>query len=198
MIHLVTESVSTYGRLDYAADNALAREDFWNDVSLKSFTGTLRYRLKRTSGRAWIERRHIIESAAGPTLVSDAFRATIERVAGPAAEFIPAEIDCDGERLTRFSAINLIWREPCIDLAASEYRPANFDPANPRYTFDDAVLRPDWEAPTSIAVCAEMPGTMAVREALKQACFEDGLRGLVFCRALDMTHGNRTVETRIL
>lgn len=197
MIYLVSQKISTFGMLEYSSGKVLGRDDFWQGISHKAFEGTLHYRLKKRSDAAKLARWHIIESAAGPLLVSSKFRAAIEREAPGDAEFLRTEIRCDDAISTDFYAMNLLNQVACVNMEKSEFGQINFDPSDPRYTFSYIVMNVDWDSSAIIASCTEQRNRFAVRESLKDACFRDDLQGLIFYQALDMTYGDRSMRFSI-
>ena len=89
--------------------------------------------------------------------------------------------------------MNLVHKVSCVDLEKSEYRVTNFDPHDPEYRFLYTVFRDAFESDLDIVRCQEKSTSIVVSDTLKAAFFDAKLHGLEFYRAMDMTHGNRTI-----
>lgn len=130
-------------------------------------------------------------SSTGPDLVSPEFRNVIERVASTDVEFFETIILNGKEKITGYSAINILKKTNCLNLDRSEYKPTNFDASNPTYRFYYMVVD---EEPlgASIVRSIESSTTIVVSEAFKDACIEAKLKGLLFCDSIDITPQQRS------
>jgi hypothetical protein len=196
MIHQVSISMNTFDMVEYDHQNSALFDLFLEGTSLSGMALDLRYTVKKKSDVDKLGKSHLIYST-GPVLVSDALRAVIERVAPAQAEFFEIRLAIKDSDVRGFSAMNLVHKTSCLDLEKSEYRVTNFDPHNPEYRFLYTVFRDAFEIDLDIVRCQEKSTLIVVSDALKAACFDAKLHGLEFCRAMDMTHGDRTVCEKI-
>ena len=188
--------MNTFDMVEYDHKLSAPYDLFFEGTSLAGMALDLRYTLKKKSDVDKIAKAHLVYST-GPDLVSDALRAVIERVAPAQAEFFDIRMSFKDSEIRGFSAMNLVHKESCVDLEKSEYRVTNFDPHNPEYRFLYTVFRDSFESDLDIVRCQEKPSSIVVSDALKTACFDEKLHGLEFYRAVDMTHGDRSICEKI-
>ncbi len=196
MIYQVSTTVNTYDMVEYDHKLSAPYDLFFEGTSLAGMALDLRYTIKKKGDVDKIAKVHYVESS-GPDLVSNSLRAVIERVAPGQAEFFDARLTFKDTEIPGFSTMNLVHKVACVDLEKSEYKLTNFDPHNPTYMFLYTVLRDSLEGDLDIVRSQEEPRGMVVSEALKAACFDAKLQGLQFYRAVDMTHGNRSICEKI-
>ncbi len=196
MIYQVSTSVNTYEMVEYDHKLSAPYDLFFEGTSLAGMALDLHYTIKKKGDVDKLAKVHYVEST-GPDLVSDALRAVIERVAPGQAEFFDARVSFKDSDIRGFSVMNLTHKVPCVDMEKSEYKVTNFDPHNPTYRFLYTVLRDCFEDDLDIVRSQERPRGMVVGDALKTACFDANLQGLLFYRAVDMTHGDRTICEKI-
>jgi hypothetical protein len=187
--------MNTFDMVEYDHKLSAPYDLFFEGTSLAGMALDLRYTVKKKSDVDKLAKAHLVYST-GPDLVSDALRAVIERVAPAQAEFFDIRMSFKDSDIRGFSAMNLLHKEPCVDLEKSEYRVTNFDPHNPEYRFLYTVFRDSFESDLDIVRCQEKPSSIVVSDALKTACFDEKLHGLEFYRAVDMTHGDRSICER--
>lgn len=192
MIYFFAPSKATHGIVSYDHAKSVDYSIFLEGVSLKGISSPLLFHVKKESDIKKLLKLHFIRST-GPDLVSQSLREVFEAVAPLDVEFLDVSIKFGDQEIKGFSCMNSIWKLPCIDMEASEYELANFDPNNPEYTFQYTVLRNQTEPPVQVARCAEQPRKLIVGDAIKDACKSKKLTGLDFCRAEDMTYKDRTV-----
>lgn len=192
MIYLASPSINTYGMVEYDHELSAPYDLFFEGTSLAGMALDLRYTVKKKGDIGKLAKAHLVEST-GPDLVSDALRALIERVAPGQAEFFDAHIAFKDRAIPGFSVMNPVAKVSCVDLEKSEYQQTNFDPHNPTYMFLYTVLFDAIGNDRDIVRCQEAPRGIVVSEALKTACFDAKLAGLLFYRAVDMTYANRSI-----
>ncbi|WP_143331043.1 imm11 family protein [Burkholderia aenigmatica] len=192
MNYLFSPTKATHGILSYDHKNSVDYSLFIEGMSLKGISSPLIFHVKKESDLKRLLKSNLIRST-GPDLVSQRLREVLEELAPLDVEFIDVSIDYVGQSIEGFSCINPIWKISCVDLDASEYELANFDPNNPEYTFQYMVLRDKIEPPVQIARCAEQPRKLVVGDMIKDACVAKKITGLDFCRAEDMTYKDRTI-----
>lgn len=190
-MYLLTTVKNTNGLLSFDHDRAQGYDLFYEGTDLCAVQFDLRYEVKRKAGVKQLRTFHLIQSD-GPELISNHLRAVIEKFAPNDVNFFEAQIFCGGEQIEGFSAINVKSKIPCMDLEASEYRITNFDPVAPTYFFSYLKLDKNTASEAEVYRCAEHPGYIVFGETLKAACMEEGIKGLMFCRAIDMTYENRS------
>jgi hypothetical protein len=190
-MYLLTTVKNTHGLLTFDHDYAPGSDLFLDGTDLSGIRFDLRYELARKANPKRICAAHLIHSN-GPELVSDKLRSIIEEIAPDSVNFFEPRITCGSEIIKGFSAINVKEKLPCIDLQASEYRQTNFDPAQPTYSFSYLKLLDKLSVEAEIGRCAEQPAYIVVGDMLKAACLREGIGGLMFCRAIDMTYGDRS------
>ncbi len=195
MIYQVSTSMNTFGMVEYDHQNSAPYDLFYEGTSLAGMALDLRYTVKKKSAVDKLAKAHLVQST-GPDLVSDALRAVIERVAPAQAQFFDVRMSFKDGDIPGFSAMNLTHKVSCVDLEKSEYDVTNFDPHDPTYMFLYTVLRDSFESDLDIVRCQEKSTSIVVNDTLKTACVEAKLHGLLFYRAVDMTHGNRTICDR--
>ena len=195
MIYQVSTAINTYGMVEYDHKLSAPYDLFLEGTSLAGMALDLRYTVKKKGDADKLAKAHLVQST-GPDLVSNAFRAVIERVAPAQAEFFDADISFKGSAIAGFRAMNLVHRVACVDLEKSEYKVTNFDPHHPTYLFLYSVLRDAFESDLDIVRSQELSPAIVVGEALKIACVEAKLHGLLFCRTVDRTHRNRSICER--
>ena len=178
--------------VEYDHEHSAPYDLFFEGMSLAGIALDLRYTVKRKGDADKLAKAHLVNST-GPDLVSDALRAVIERVAPAQAQFFDVCLSFGDSEILGFSAMNLTHMVSCIDMEKSEYRVTNFDPHNPTYMFLYTVLSDSFESDLDIVRCEEERRAIVVNDALKTACVDAKLRGLLFCRAVDMTYGNHTI-----
>ncbi|MEJ7807446.1 MAG: DUF1629 domain-containing protein [Telluria sp.] len=188
--------MNTFGMVEYDHQNSATFDLFYEGTSLAGMALDLRYTVKKKSDVDKLAKAHLVQTT-GPDLVSDALRAVIERVAPAQAEFFDIRMSFKDSDIRGFSAVNLVHKASCVDLEKSEYRVTNFDPHNPEYRFLYTVFRDSFESDLDIVRCQEKSSSLVVSDALKTACFNAKLHGLQFYRAVDMTHGDRTICEKI-
>ena len=196
MIYLVSTSMNTFGMVEYDHQTSAPYDIFFEGTSLAGMALDLRYTVKKKSDVDKIAKTHLVQTT-GPDLVSDALRAVIERVAPAQAEFFDIRMSFKDSEIPGFSAMNLTHKVGCVDLEKSEYDVTNFDPNNPAYMFFYTALRDSFESDLDIVRCQEKSTSIVVNDKLKAACFDAKLHGLEFYRAVDMTHGDRTICEKI-
>ncbi|NTZ88157.1 hypothetical protein FCJ61_35515 [Burkholderia metallica] len=192
MIYFFTPAKATHGILSYDHAKSVDYSFFLEGVSLKSISAPIIFNVKKESDLKRLSKLHFIRST-GPDLVSQRLREVIEGVAPSEVEFFDVSIKFDDRKVEGFSCLNVLWKLPCIDMEASEYELANFDPNNPEYTFQYMVLRDQTDPPVQVARCEEQPRKLIVGDAIKAACISNSLTGLDFCRAEDLTYKDRTI-----
>ncbi|MBF5012707.1 imm11 family protein [Burkholderia pseudomultivorans] len=192
MIYFVAPTKATHGILSYDHAKSVDYSLFLEGVSLRSITAPMVFNVKKDSDLKKLSKLHFIRST-GPDLVSRHLREVIESVAPSEVEFFDASIEFGDQKIGGFSCLNALWKLPCIDMEASEYELANFDPNSPEYTFQYLVLRDRTDPPVQVARCEEQPRKLVVGDAIKAACISNGLTGLDFCRAEDLTYKDRTI-----
>lgn len=190
-MYLISTTKNTHGLLTFDHDRAPGSDLFFEGTDLAGIRFELVYHLKRRTDAKRFSKFHLIHSN-GPELVSKAFREILEKIAPDDVEFFEPRIMYGCETIEGFSAINVKARVRCVDLETSEYRQTNFDPVSPVYSFSYIRLLEQSPATTALARCEEQPAYMVAGEHLKSACLDAGLQGLMFCRAIDMTYGDRS------
>lgn len=190
-MYLLTTTENTYNHISFDHDNAPGYDLFFEGTDLSGIQFDLRYELKKKSSVKKLLNLHLIQST-GPELVSNRLRSIIEEVAPQGIDFFEPRINCGDEIIKGFSAINVHAKLPCIDLQVSEYRQTNFDPTNPTYLFSYMKLLEDSQQNADVFRCFEQHRYLVISERVKNKLEENSLKGLIFCRAIDMTYGNRS------
>ncbi len=178
--------------LDYIHDKSMDSSLFNEGISLKGIDGDLIYKAKSKASFNKIKKLHILQNT-GPELVSRDLRNIIESSVPAEVEFFDAEIIYENERLDGFSVINPVVKINCCDMEKSEYQLTNFDPNNPTYMFLYTELLNEIPGDFHIVRCAEQPASIVVNDKIKLAILNSGLKGIRFCKAIDMTYKERTV-----
>lgn len=192
-MYSLSERKNSYGIVKFDHD-CFDYSLFDEPASLKGrINKPLIYTIAKQTNVKKISGFHLIEST-GPELVSNALRQVIEHIAPREVEFFDVDISFEGERIEGFNCIHPLRVIEAMDMDKSEYEVCAFDPNNPDYTFSYLVLKDEIEWEPSFARCQEFPPWLLVNEEIKKACFAAKLKGLVFSRAIDMTHGDRGVN----
>lgn len=191
MGYVISIDDNTYNMVDYLHDLSADFSLFSEGVSLRGLNLNLIYKAKNKSSFNKLKNLHVI-STTGPELVSRELRSVLEVIAPTDVEFFDAKIIYKDEQLDGFSAINPIIKENCCDMVNSEYQLTNFDPNNPIYMFLYTVLLDEIPYDLNIVRCGEQPNFIVVSDKVKTAIFNAGLKGVRFCKSLDMTYNNRT------
>ncbi|MFJ1376766.1 imm11 family protein [Capnocytophaga canimorsus] len=112
-------------------------------------------------------------------------------------QFFDINIYCKEEFITKFYAVNICEKIPCIDIENSEYRITNFDPQNPSYMFYYMKLRKNIFQDFSyvdMAICKEMELYIIVSDKIKKIFFEENIKGVSFSDSIDLTYNNRAIS----
>ncbi|CNC70176.1 imm11 family protein [Yersinia similis] len=192
MSYIISIQENTYNMLDYIHDKSIDSSLFNEGISLKGIDGDLIYKAKSKASFNKIKKLHIL-SNTGPELVSRDLRNIIESSVPAEVEFFDADIIYENERLDGFSVINPVVKINCCDMEKSEYQLTNFDPNNPTYMFLYTELLNEIPGDFNIVRCAEQPASIVVNDKIKLAILNSGLKGIRFCKAIDMTYKERTV-----
>lgn len=196
MIYIISNEKNSYELLTYDHDSSPDYSLFFEGTKLDGLGAPLNYQVNKKSDIQKLKQFHLIRST-GPDLVSDSLRKVIEQIAPSEVEFLDVCIRYKDEPINGFSCINPLEKIPCVDMEQSEYKQTNFDPANPDFSFYYTLLLPEFPSSMQIARCAEQPTLIVGGEKVKAACIAANLKGLTFCRAVDLTPHNRTACERI-
>ena len=192
MIYLLSQPASTFGLLTYKGNNVVGIDSFSQGVRIGPLADPLQYEAKSKAAFKKASAHQMIEVAGGPLLIGNPFRETIESIAPFDVEFMATNIRFSDQMIDTFSAVNVLGVTQCVDMEKSEYEQTNFDPQNPRYMFTYTVLMEDFGREIEVTLSAEQQNQIVVSARIKDACIDRGLRGLTFCRAIDLTYGNRS------
>ncbi|MFU0888665.1 imm11 family protein [Kluyvera sichuanensis] len=192
MSYILSIEESTYNMLDYLHDISMDFSLFNEGVSLKGLDCVLKYKAKNKSSFKKLRSCHIL-SSTGPDLVSRKLRTVIENVVPAEVEFFDAEIIYGDEVLYDFSVINPIMKLNCCDMDKCEYQLTNFDPNNPTYMFLYTVLSDNIPEGLNMVRCKEQPNLLIVNDKIKSEILNADLKGIRFCKAIDLTYKERTV-----
>ncbi|MEI7065064.1 DUF1629 domain-containing protein [Dickeya chrysanthemi] len=192
MSYIISVEENTYNMLDYLHDISADFSLFNEGIGLDGLDFTLMYKAKSKSGFNKIKKCHIL-STTGPDLVSRELRTILESIVPAEVEFFDAEIIYGNDKLEGFSVINPIAKINCCDMEKSEYQLTNFDPNNPCYMFLYTVLLDEIPDGFNIVRCNEQPTSIVVNDKVKLAILNSELRGIKFCKAIDMTYKERTI-----
>ncbi|MBI0473518.1 hypothetical protein EXT68_16890 [Pectobacterium parmentieri] len=182
--------------LDYIHDKSTDYLLFNEGVSLDGFDLKLIYKAKSKSIFNKIKKFHMLFTT-GPELVSRELRSVLECVVPAEIEFFDAEVIYGNERLNGFSVINVIRKINCCNMEESEYELTNFDPNNPTYIFLYTVLLDEIPCNFNVVRCSEQPTSIVVSAEIKSAISNAGLKGITFCKAIDVTYKERTICEKI-
>lgn len=192
MNYMLSELKNSNGIVSYENDISLDYTAFLEGIALGDINPSLYYTVKKESDVEKMRRFHMI-SSSGADLISDSFRAVIEKIASQEVEFFEPIIMFKDQKIQGFSAMNIKYRKNCLDLPASEFKLTNFDPSNPTYRFYYIVID-NHNLGANIVRCNEMGRIIVVSEQFKEACKVANLRNLVFSQTSDMTYNNRTIK----
>jgi hypothetical protein len=192
MSYIISIEENTYDMLGYLHDISMDFSLFNEGVSLKGLDCTLKYKAKNKSSLKKIKKCHML-STTGPDLVSRELRTILENMVPTEVEFFDAEIICGNETLDGFSVINPVIKIDCCDMNKSEYQLTNFDPNNPNYMFLYTVILDNIPDGSNIVRCKEQPNLIVISDKIKSAILSADLKGVKFCKALDMTYKERTI-----
>jgi len=191
MSYVISIDKNTYNMVDYLHGASTDYTLFNEGISLQGLNLNLIYQVKNKSSFNKLKKLHMI-STTGPELVSRELRSVLECIAPTDVEFFDAKVIYEDEQLDGFSAINPIIKENCCNMDISEYQLTNFDPSNPTYMFLYTVLSDVIPYDLNVVRCGEQPNFIVVSDKVKMAIFNAGLKGVKFCKSLDMTYKNRT------
>ncbi|ENZ4286714.1 DUF1629 domain-containing protein [Citrobacter farmeri] len=191
MSYILSVEHNTFNMISYLHDISVDYSLFNEGISLKALSGKLVYKVKNKSGLNKLKKCHII-STTGPDLVSNDLKEVLTSVAPNEVEFFNAEIFFENKKIEGFSVINPTVRVDCCNMEKSEYKITNFDPKNPTYMFSYTVLLEEIPHNLNVVRCNERHGLIVVSERIKQECINAKLKGLQFCKSIDMTYNNRS------
>ncbi len=191
MIHIISVENNTYNMLEYLHDESFDYSYFNEGISLKGVKCNLVYQAKSKSAFNKLKHLHLI-SSTGPDLVSREFRCFLEKNVPDEVEFFDAAIVFGEQKLDGFSAINPVVKINCCDMVKSEFQLMNFDPNNPVYMFLYTVLLDEIPYGLNIVRCAENPNLIVVSDKIKNLFVECGLKGMKFCKSIDITPKGRS------
>ncbi|ELY2738786.1 hypothetical protein SMX71_001476 [Cronobacter dublinensis] len=192
MNYIISVEENTYNMVDYLHDISTDFSLFNEGISLDGLDCTLKYKAKNKTSFNKIKNCHML-STTGPDLVSRQLRTVLESEIPTEVEFFDAEIMYGNEILDGFSVINPIVKIDCCDMDKSEYELTNFDPNHPTYMFLYTVILDEISGGYNIVRCNEQPNLIVISGKVKSAILNSGLKGIKFCRAIDLTYGNRTI-----
>lgn len=190
MIYFMSNSKNTSSLLTYEHDKSEDYRQFFAGNALYGSNG-LHFAVSKESAIKQLHKHHIVTST-GPILYSNQLRDVLLRIAPTEVEFFDAEIHFRDQRIEGFSVINPLFRLRCVDLEKSECQQTNFDTNNPKYSFDYEVLLDEMPEGAHLAICHEHHRQVVVSQVIKEACRAARLKGLQFCRSLDMTPADRS------
>ena len=199
MLYMLSSSTNTFRLIEFDFQSSTDYMAFQEGRSLLNEAVMLKYRIEKKAAFDKLKKSHFIEST-GPQLVSSRLREALsEEESRGEVQFFEVDIESDHGHLNDVFAMNVTHRIACTDMARSEAKLSNFDPANPEYDFYYQVLLPEFDSPPDmrIAICDEMPRMAVVSEVLLSRFSQAKLNGLILYSALDMTTWDRSVCVKL-
>jgi hypothetical protein len=136
-----------------------------------------------------------IIDTAGPKLIRKDLKIIMEQnINSNEIQFLEIFFYYQDIKIDEYYAINVTNKRSAIDLEKSEYKIMNFDPNNPVYMFYYLTLKEISIANLDVFICEEFNRQIIISDKIKNILINsNNLKGLKFCKSIDITPLNRSV-----
>lgn len=130
----------------------------------------------------------------GPVLVRADLKIVLEKIiSSEYIQFFNIRFIRDDSFDNDFYAMNIIGKYSVVDMNVSEFKQLNFDYNNPEYVFYYLKLMDENSSSFDIGLCKEYQRYIVISNGLKNKLMDSHIKGLKFCKAIDLTPLNRTL-----